>query len=130
MNATHRFETKVMFTGIEHSDAVLDYIAKKLESAKKILAGEHDGMAGLFRVEVGRTSRHHRTGDVFRAEINFECGKHYSVRAVSERDNLYAALDDAKDELDRELKKVRKKRFTLVKRGGMAFKNMMRRFGG
>ena|SRR5258708_5028711 len=127
MNATHQFETKVMFTGIEHSDTVTDYIEKKLALAKRILSGGADGMRGIFRVEVGRTTNHHRTGEVFRAEINFTGGG-YSARAVSERDDLYAALDDAKDDLDRELKRARKKKVTLVRRGGIALKNMLRGF--
>lgn len=127
MNATHQFETKILFTGIMHSEAIADYIEKKLTSAKRLFSGESSGASGLFNVEVGRTTRHHRSGDVFRAEINFR-GAQEQAHVVAERSDIYAALDEAKDELVRELRKARKKKVTLLKHGGLALKNMLHRF--
>ncbi len=59
-------------------------------------------------VEIGRTTRHHQKGDIFRAEAQMRFpGK--SIRAESERDDLKLAITEVKDELQRELKKYKGK---------------------
>jgi len=57
-------------------------------------------------VEVGKTTVHHYKGKVFRAECQIRLpGK--SLRAESIKEDLYLALDEIKDELQREIKKHR-----------------------
>lgn len=79
----------------------------------------------LVNVEVGRTTRHHKSGDIFRAEIriNFGGQEYYSV---SETEDLYAAIDEVKDEIVQELTKKRKKYLHLFKRGGAQIKNLLK----
>jgi len=61
----------------------------------------------IFEVDIGKTTEHHRKGDVFRAEINFTAGKKL-LRAVAKEADLYAAIDKAKDEMRRELRRNKK----------------------
>ena len=53
-------------------------------------------------VEVGKTSQHHQKGEVFMAELNMTIPGE-TLRATSTQEDLYAAIDDAKDELKRQL---------------------------
>lgn len=64
---------------------------------------------------------------MFRAEFNlFVGGKQYN--AASEKEDLYAALDDVKDEIARELSKSKTRTRDLARRGGASIKNIVRGF--
>lgn len=53
-------------------------------------------------VEVGKPSQHHNKGQVFYAEFNLVIPGAV-LRATSNKDDLYAAIDEAKDDLKRQL---------------------------
>lgn len=75
-------------------------------------------------VEVGRTTRHHQKGDIFRAEAQMHLpGK--SLRAESEREDLKLAITEIKDELQRELKKYKRKTEAITKRRSRIFKKLL-----
>lgn len=111
-------------TNIGLTDEIKNYIADKLRVIDKLLvpaAGEE-----LFgEVEVGKISHHHKHGAVYRAEINLHWAGRY-FRSEATASDLYAAIDDTKDELVRELKTWRKKQGTLIRRGGRLVKNFLR----
>jgi ribosome-associated translation inhibitor RaiA len=72
-------------------------------------------------------SEHHNAGDIFRAEININVGGR-TLRAVSERPDLFSAIDDMKDEINHELASFKGKRFSIVRRSGQKLKEMLRKF--
>jgi len=75
-------------------------------------------------VELERTTEHN-SGKIYRAEVNFfNNGKLY--RAESTREQIEQAIDDVRDELRRELQRVRGKQYSLVQRGRRAIKEMLR----
>lgn len=108
----------------EITEALSQYVEKKLEVVKKYVS-EKETVA-FADVELGKsTSHHHHAGDMLRAEVNFRYdGKTY--RAVSEKDNLYSAIDDVKDELVRELDKNKKRKLHFLHKGGAKVKNMIK----
>ncbi len=112
-------------TNIEMTQSIRDYLDKRLVAFEKFIQGEE---AIMVDVEVGRTTRHHKQGDIFRAEINLH-GKGHNLRAVSEKEDLYSAIDEARDEMVRELTAEKDKRTSLMRRGGLKLKNMLRGFG-
>ena len=124
MRPTPPYTTKVTFTGIPHSAEIEKYVAKKIAFLEKFLAhfAEEAGEL-LFEVEVGKTTAHHKEGDVYRAEINFSAGG-VRVRAVGVKDDLYAALDDAKDEMQREMVSHKEKHTGAEKREGRKLKGI------
>ena len=75
-------------------------------------------------VELARTTAHHQTGDIFRAEIHLHVAGKY-LNAVSEEAAIFAAIDDAKDEMARSLKAYKTKRVTLLKKGSTQIKAML-----
>lgn len=112
-------------TNITVTPEVSDYLQKKIDMLDKFLDGNVDEV--LCDAEIGKTSNHHKAGEVFRAEINLRKeGKYF--RAVAEAETLYAAIDDVKDEIVRELTSHKSKRTTMLRRGGAMIKNMMRGF--
>jgi len=68
---------------------------------------------GEFFVEVERVTRHHRKGDIFRAEARIHLpGK--TLMAISRKDDLGRAIVEMKDELQREIKKYKLKKTEVL----------------
>ena len=89
---------------------IKDYLYKKLAHLEKFLDPADESI--LCEVELGKTTKHHKSGEVFRTEINLRmAGK--SLRAVSEMDELFASIDMAKDEMVRELQ-LNKERISKI----------------
>lgn len=113
-------------TNMELTPAIHDYVEKKIGRLERFLT-EGEGEARVY-VEVGKTSRHHHSGDVFRAEVQLSHGP-LSARIEKFDADLYAAIDMASDELIQEATKKKDKRETIVRRGHRRLKNLLRRFG-
>lgn len=110
-------------TGIELSPAISAYIEEKLTYLNKYIAP--DDTSAQVEVEVGKTTKHHKTGNFFRAEFNFSLrGEEYY--AVAEEADLYAAIDVAKDVLVREITRARGRTRALWRRGGQIIKKLLR----
>lgn len=109
-------------TNISLTDAISDYTTKRLESVKHLLANDSTVRCD---VELGRTSAHHRNGDIFRAEIHIT-GKDRNLYASAEESDLYKAIDMVRDEMLREVRSGKAKRVSLFRRGGAKIKNLLR----
>lgn len=102
---------------------VSDYLQKKMDMLDRLI--DQNDTSVLCDVEVGKTSKHHKSGDVFRTEINFrKDGKQF--RTVAEETSILAAIDEAKDQVVSELKNYKSKQQTLLRRGGAAIKNILK----
>ncbi len=89
----------------------------------KILEGD---TAAQAHIEIGKSSRHHKTGNFFEAKIQLHfSGKDISASALGE--SVYAAIDGMKDELARELTNIKDKHLTQVKKGGRTIKQVLKR---
>lgn len=108
-------------TLIELTPALSDYTEKRLSTITKYTEG-----ASQIAVEIGKTTMHHRNGEVYRAEVNVvtPLGKQY--RAVSEKMDLYEAIDDIRAEIVREIKAGKSKTQTLFRRGSQKIKNLVK----
>ncbi len=107
----------------EMTDALRDYVEKRMAHVKRLMTENQEDVA-LIDVELGK-SKHHKHGDIFKAEINFcIAGKCY--RAVSEKDNIYAAIDEIKDQLGEEISSDKKKHLKMLRRGGAKVKSMIK----
>lgn len=104
------------------TDAITDYVNKKLEAVDKIV-GEYKEV--LVYVEVGKTTNHHKQGDYFKAEFDISIDGEKFFTA-SEKSDLYKAIDDAKDELIKRIKNNKKRKSTLFKRGAVSVKKMVK----
>ena len=108
-------------TNIELTDALNDYISKKLENIKKFA---QDGEMTVH-AEVGKTTNHHKQGDLFRAEFDVHInGKRFYT--FSEKEDLYEAIDDAREEIARQMTSNKDKQKTLFRRGALSVKKMLK----
>lgn len=110
-------------TGIELTPALRDYVNDKVGALERFISCDKDAI--MVAVEIGKTTNHHKLGDFFRAEANLNYPGN-SLRAETEEEDLYAAIDIMKDNLAEEIKNVTKRKTTLLKRGGRLIKRLFR----
>ncbi len=93
---------RIKGTNIELTDAIKDAVESELATLDALC--ERWGEAVSADVEVGKTSEHHHKGEIFRAEVNLQIpGK--LLRAEDENEDLYVAIKNVADTLQRELVK-------------------------
>ena len=108
---------------VEVPDHVRRYLEEKLQSLEHLI---DSGDSTLFcQIELSKTTEHHQSGKVFRAEANLRAGG-AAFRAVAEGETLEEALDEVKDELKIELSKHKDKNMSLLRRGGARLKSLLR----
>lgn len=106
-------------TDVDLSADLREYVEKKMSSLDKFV--KKMGEAVEAHVEVARTSRHHKTGNVFRVEVLMHVpGAELYAEALGK--TVLEAMDAVKDEMSRELEKNKDKRVDAVRRGGSAAK--------
>lgn len=118
---------KIRSKNFEVTPAIDDYINRKISTLEKFFG---DGNNLLCEVEIGKTTEHHKSGDIFRAEINIVKPGNKQVFAVAEESDLYAAIDIVRDEAEREIVSQKNKKDTLLRRGASKFKNLFKRLNG
>jgi len=112
-------------TNLELTPSIRDYAEKKVESLEKFLHPNEENV--LAAIELGLTNNHHKSGDIFRAELQLsDVATGEKFYAEAERDDLYAAIDEMKDKAERECLSWKKKKLSLIKRGAGRLKNMLR----
>ena len=91
-------------TGVSLTPAIRKNVEKAIAKVEKLI-DVHEPSA-LLRVEVSKTTKHHRSGNVWRAELNLGVKKKL-LRAEETREDLYDALFAASQELRRRYLKYR-----------------------
>ncbi|MEK9185991.1 MAG: ribosome-associated translation inhibitor RaiA [Patescibacteria group bacterium] len=112
-------------TNLSVSPDISAYLDEKLKSAIKLI--DQDDETAIFDIELGRTTRHHQTGDIFRAEINLH-RRGGNNRAVSEAGDIFSAIDLVKDQILSELRGAKGKRLHFIRKSGRQVKEWLRRF--
>lgn len=110
-------------TGLELTPAIDAAADKIIETLNKYV--DPSDTSALAEIEVSKTTNHHRSGEIFRAEINFH-SRVGSLRTESEKEDLYAALIEAKDEIVEALRSKKAKKIDFVRRSGLRLKNMLK----
>ncbi len=109
--------------GVELTEAIKDYINKKVSGLEKFIRNKEGDI--LIDVEIGKTSNKHKQGELFKTEINinFSGKKFYTI---SDKEDLYASIDDAKEEIEYQLVQSKDRGDTLFRRGARSIKKMMK----
>ncbi len=113
-------------TNIDLTHALSDYTNQKIGQIEKFIKSNDDSV--LCNVEIGTTTKHHQSGKIFRAEINLRVSRK-DFRAVSEKEDLYVAINDAKEEMIETVKSRKTKQRTRLRRGSESIKNIIKGFG-
>lgn len=111
-------------TNMELTPAIKEFTEKKVSGLVKFI-GRDDEAVKVF-VEVGTTTHHHHSGDIFRAEIQISAPHlERGIRTEAVDDDLYTAIEKAKDEIKLELAKLKDKKISLVRKGARAFRKFI-----
>ncbi|MBI5134159.1 MAG: ribosome-associated translation inhibitor RaiA [Candidatus Taylorbacteria bacterium] len=110
-------------TSIELTPAIEAAVEKAVKALDKYV--DPTDTSALADIEVGKSTNHHRSGEIFRAEINFH-SRIGSLRSEAEKEDLYAAIIAAKDEIVEALRSKKAKKIDFVRRSGLKLKNMLK----
>jgi putative sigma-54 modulation protein len=109
-------------TEITLSAPISDYVNRRLRKISELLDKDPGTRCNI---ELAKTTGHHQKGPIFKAEIHI-VGAGKDVYAVSEKEDLYAAIDAVRDDILRELKAEKEKRISFIRRGGAKIKAMVK----
>jgi len=115
-------------TDFSMTPAIKDHIEKRMTHLNKFVNPNHADLPMCY-VEIGKTTNHHKSGDLFRAEFTVYIGSK-SLRAEAVEEDLYAALDKITEEMTEELKSMKDKKVSLLRRGGAKLKSLLKSFYG
>lgn len=118
------FVLDIQIRNFEKTENIENYVRTKVGQLRKYIKQEEDTTV-IANVEIGKVTSKHKSGEVFRANFNFQIAGSF-FRAEAEKDDLYAAIDKVKDEMSRVLRENFSKRRDLWRRGSLRFKNMLR----
>lgn len=109
-------------TNIKLDEALRIWTEEKMNELEKFLGGFGPGdfskkglkAKGETWVEIGKTTRHHLKGDIFRAEAQIYV-PHKSLRAEAIHEDLRTAIILVRDGLENEIKKYRGRRIARAR---------------
>lgn len=111
---------------IELTSAIQDYVLKRVTNLEKLLSKiKADGGKIMANFEVSKSTRHHKSGEVFHADclIKIDGAEFYGS---ADKEDLYQAIDAIKDSLYNEISKNKERRQNLLIRGARSIKKMMK----
>jgi ribosome-associated translation inhibitor RaiA len=76
---------QVRATNFNLTPAIDEYVSKKISSLQKFLDSKNNPDSEILcMVELGRTTKHHKSGDIFRAEVNITVPGKKQIFAAAE----------------------------------------------
>jgi putative sigma-54 modulation protein len=110
-------------TNLTLSQDLKNHIREKIGGLEKFT--KKYGSEVEARVEVGKVTLHHQEGDIFRAEVNiFVPGK--ILRAEANARDVFLAIDEIRDEIERQLIEHKSKLRVRFKKGARKLKETLR----
>jgi len=107
---------------LELTEALATYLEKRMATLERHLPSSD---AITCDIELSKTTEHHQTGDIYRAEINLFLGGQL-LRAEAITGSIESAIDEAKNELKGELRKFTDKNESRFRRGARRAKEFFR----
>lgn len=115
---------KIRSKNFDLTPAIDEYVSKKISSLEKFLDVKGEV---LCEVEIGRTTKHHNSGDIFKAEVNIAQPGGKQIYVVAEEVDLYTAIDIVRDEAERAIVSRKNKYKTLFRKGASRIKDLLKR---
>lgn len=116
-------QINIKAVGVELTEGIEEYVRKRLSSIARL--AENEKTETRIEVELGKSTGHHKKGDFFRAEANVHCSIG-NFRAVAEESDLFPAVDQIREELERQIVAKRDRGSTLFRRGARSVKKMLK----
>jgi len=107
---------------IKISDDLSSYAEKRINKLGKFLESIDPNLIEAT-IEFCKAVGGQRQGNIFQADVNLTIpGKFFRSEVVG--DNPYSMIDDAKEELEDEIRKFKTKKDTMFKRGARSVKKL------
>lgn len=113
---------QIKATNIDLTDSVRNHIDIRVASLEKYIDSKDTSVS--CQVEVERTTEHHKSGEIYRAEINIHIAGH-DFRSVAIKENLFDAIDEMRNQMARELR-GNKGKTQNIRKGGLKIKEFLR----
>ncbi len=114
---------KVKASGVEYTDKLQVYLEAKLVQIDKLVP--NGASEAIYEVELGKATNHHKSGLIYRAEINLSYGS-VLHRAEATETTIIRAIDAVKEEIKTELRKGRSKKKEIARKGARVIKKIIR----
>lgn len=120
-------DVRIKATDFQMTPDVEAYLNQRLASLQKFLGGD-EGVARI-EVELGRDAGRPRHGaNIWFAEMHVIVPGGGHVYATNHSESINGAIDDVKEEVERQLRREKKLHIRLYRKGG-AFAKRLLRFG-
>lgn len=114
-------------TNFELSLESREYLEKKLQKlVDKFLKDLEKKGEIFFQVEIARTTFHHQKGAIFYAEANLFLPQK-QIRAEGKGENIYMAIDEIYEDLERQIQKYKEKKRTIFRKGASLLKRIFQK---
>ncbi len=118
-------EVRVKAKGYQITSEVSAYLEERIASFNKLLGGDTD--TARCEVEIGRDAGRPRHGaNIWFAEINLIRPGETPIRATNHSESINGAIDDVKEEVERQLRKAKRTHIRWLRKGGATLKRLMR----
>lgn len=104
-------------TDIELTPSIKKYIMDKIGGLDKFLDKFQKESQVVAEVEIARTTRHHKSGEIYYAEVNLDL-KGDKLRAENKDEDVRSAIDGLKDILKREILTLKEKKTDKKRNAG------------
>lgn len=99
--------SQIFGTNLDLTDAIRNYVEERVEALDKLTS--HFESTAELKAELGKTSQHHNSGPYYFAEFHLEAPG-ANLNAKAEGEDLYAVIDEVRDDLKRQLVDRKEKR--------------------
>lgn len=108
-------------TNMELTDAIREYAQKRMDTLEKVMHSTVE----VIHMQIGKTTNHHKQGDVYKADANMLLGGN-KFYAQAETEDLYSSIDMVREDLFRQLTEKKDRNETLFRRGARSVKKMLK----
>ncbi len=111
---------------LELTPEIKDYVHKRVTNLEKLLSSmEEKGGEVVILFEVGKNTQHHKSGAVFHTDCHITVNGE-EFYSSSDKEDLYAAIDEIRENLYEEIRRNKERGNTLFIRGARSVKKMLK----
>jgi len=114
---------QIKCTGMDLTDSIRNYVEKRIAPLGRFV--DKDGSEAIASIEVGLDTKHHKQGDVYKAEGTITASGDF-FRTNTTRDDIFVAIDEVREELERQMVEKKDKDVSLFRRGARSVKKMLK----
>ena len=121
-------EIRIKATEYQLTPEIAAYLDERLAHIEKMLS--EDAVYARCEVELGRAAGRPRHGsNIWFAEIQITHPGGHTIRATNNSESINGAIDDVKEEIERQLRREKQVHIRLMRKSGAMAKRFLK-FGG